>query len=435
MSSPPSNATAPNPTPQDGPARKGWGGALRHPAFLRYWLARILSMGALQIQAVAAGWAIYDRTGSTMNLGLIGLAQFLPSVGLVLVTGHAADRLDRRLIITICVGVEAAAMAMTGVVLASPDLPVWLVYAAVMLFGAARAFEAPASSALLPNLVPKADFPNAVAISSSAMQVAGVLGPALGGVLYAGLHDWVFGVGAGFLVLAGLIVIGISAPSRAVTRAPVSWDGILGGVRYIRRQPIVLGAISLDLFAVLLGGATALLPALARDQFSADAGLLGLTGPMLLGVMRGAPGAGAILVGLTLAAWPLKRRVGPIMLACVGVFGLATIVFGLTRSPAIALLSLLVMGAVDMVSVFVRQTLVQLGTPDEMRGRVSAVSGLFIGASNQLGEFESGLTASWLGTELAVVVGGIGTVAVVALWCVLFPALRRADKLDWSTAT
>ncbi|MDE1147052.1 MAG: MFS transporter [Azospirillaceae bacterium] len=418
--------------PSDTPATpRPRGGALRHPAFLRYWIARILSMAAMQIQAVAAGWAIYDRTGSAMSLGLIGLAQFLPSVGFVLVTGHVADRFDRRLIVTLCVVVEAVAMALTGAVLASPDLPVWLVYGAVVLFGTGRAFEAPAASALVPNLVPKEDFPNAVAISSSAMQVAGVVGPALGGVLYAALHDWVFGVGAGCLLLAAIVVVGIKAPTRSGARAPVTWGAILGGVQYIRRQPIVLGAISLDLFAVLLGGATALLPALARDQFSADAGLFGITGPMLLGMMRGAPGAGAILVGLTLAARPLNRRVGPIMLGCVAVFGLATVVFGLTTSPAVALASLAIMGAVDMVSVFVRQTLVQLRTPDEMRGRVSAVSSLFIGASNQLGEFESGLTAAWLGAAPAVVVGGIGTIVVVGLWCVLFPALRRADRLDW----
>lgn len=413
MSSVPSDAAP--------PAKASRLGALRHPAFRLFWFARIAAMMASQVQAVAVGWAIYDRTGSTLNLGLVGLAQFLPSVGLILVTGHVADRYDRRLVVRCCWALEALAMALVGIVLATPSAPLWMAYAGVVLYGVGRAFDMPASGALVPSLVPLADFPNAVAINSSAMQAAAVIGPSVAGVLYAVLGRPVFAVGSFLLLAAILLAGGVRPLTSQQSRPPVSWEGMLGGIAYIRRRQVILGAISLDLFAVLLGGATALLPAMARDVFHADS--------MLLGVLRAAPGVGALATGIALAAFPLKRRVGPVMLGCVAVFGLGTIVFGLTTSAYVALAALVVMGAVDMVSVFIRQTLVQLETPDEMRGRVGAVSGLFIGASNQLGEFESGITASWLGLVPAVVVGGIGTLVVVGLWAALFPALRRADQL------
>lgn len=399
--------------------------ALRHTAFRYFWFARVAAMMAAQVQAVAVGWAIYERTGSTLNLGLVGLAQFLPSVGLILFTGHVADRYDRRLVVGCCWTLEALAMALVGIVLATPTAPLWLAYAGVVLYGVGRAFDMPASSALVPSLIPAADFPNAVAVSASAMQAAAVIGPSVAGVLYAWLGKPVFAVGACLLLGATVLISRIQPLTSPQHRPPVSWEGLLGGIRYIRRRQIVLGAISLDLFAVLLGGATALLPAMAHDVFHADS--------VLLGVLRAAPGVGALITGLTLAAYPLKRRVGPVMLGCVALFGLGTVVFGLTTSAYVALAALLVMGAADMVSVFIRQTLVQLETPDDMRGRVGAVSGLFIGASNQLGEFESGLTATWLGLVPAVVVGGLGTLAVVGIWAWLFPALRRADHLRQNT--
>lgn len=387
-----------------------------------YWFARISAILALQMQIVATGWRVYDVSGSAMALGFIGLAEFLPSILLVLVTGHVADRFDRRRVINACQALEIVAMLVLWTSLLDEGGSLWPAFVAVGILGTARAFEMPAASSLVPNLVPAAVFPRAVALNSSAWQGASIVGPALGGLLYGLVGHWVFAISAGLFAIAFTLVALIRLPAKTVPAAvkKISLETLFAGFRFIWGKPIVLGAISLDLFAVLLGGATALLPVLAKDQFHA--------GPVMAGILRAAPSIGALAVGLALAFWPVQRRVGPVLFICVAIFGVGTIIFGMTSSAIIAGISLIVMGAVDMVSVFIRQSLVQLETPDDMRGRVSAVSSLFIGASNQLGEFESGVTAAWFGAGPAVIIGGIGTLAVVALWCVLFPALRTVDR-------
>ncbi|MFY8092602.1 MAG: MFS transporter [Niveispirillum sp.] len=391
--------------------------------FRLFWFARIAAILALQMQIVATGWRVYDVSGSPLALGLIGLAEFLPSILLVLVTGHVADRFDRRRVINFCQGLEILAMLVLWLALWDDNTQaLWPAFVAVTILGTARAFEMPAASSLVPNLVPPALFPRAVALNSTAWQASAIVGPALGGLLYGLIGHWVFAICALLFAIAFILVTLIRLPPRTMPAAvkKVSLETLLAGFRFIWSKPIVLGAISLDLFAVLLGGATALLPVLAKDQFHA--------GPVMAGVLRAAPAVGALATGLVLSFWPVRRRVGRVLFVCVAAFGVGTIIFGMTSSALIAGAALVVMGAVDMVSVFIRQSLVQLETPDDMRGRVSAVSSLFIGASNQLGEFESGLTASWWGAGPAVIVGGMGTLVIVALWCLLFPALRKVDR-------
>lgn len=388
-----------------------------------YWFARIFAILALQMQIVATGWRVYDVSGSAMALGFIGLAEFLPSILLVLVTGHVADRFDRRRVINFCQGLEIVAMLVLWTALSDDNTKaLWPAFLAVTILGTARAFEMPAASSLVPNLVPPPLFPRAVALNSSAWQAASIVGPALGGLLYGLIGHWVFAICALFFVIAFCLVWCIRLPARTAPAAvkKISLETLFAGFRFIWSKPIVLGAISLDLFAVLLGGATALLPILAKDQFHA--------GPIMVGILRAAPSVGALATGLALSVWPVRRRIGHVLFLCVAAFGVGTIIFGLTSSALLAGASLVVMGAVDMVSVFIRQSLVQLETPDDMRGRVSAVSSLFIGASNQLGEFESGVTAAWWGASTAVVVGGVGTLVIVGLWCLLFPALRKVDR-------
>lgn len=387
-----------------------------------YWFARISAILALQMQIVATGWRVYDVSGSPMALGFIGLAEFLPSILLVLVTGHVADRFDRRRVINVCQALEIVAMLVLWAALLDEGGALWPAFVAVAILGTARAFEMPAASSLVPNLVPAAVFPRAVAMNSAAWQASSIVGPALGGLIYGLVGHWVFAVCAGLFAVAFTLVALIRVPPKTTPAAvkKISLETLFAGFRFIWGKPIVLGAISLDLFAVLLGGATALLPVLAKDQFNA--------GPIMAGILRAAPSIGALAVGLALAFWPVQRRVGPVLYVCVAIFGIGTIIFGMTSSAIIAGVALIVMGAVDMVSVFIRQSLVQLETPDDMRGRVSAVSSLFIGASNQLGEFESGVTAAWFGAGPAVIIGGIGTLAIVGLWCVLFPALRTVDR-------
>jgi MFS family permease len=400
--------------------RVTWWAAFTHRDFNLFQAARLLSVIGSQMQSVAIGWQIYAITGRPLDLAWVGLAQFFPAVCLSLVTGHVADRVERRRILMVCY----AALAVLGVALfASVGAGVGPIYAVLVGVGVARAFQGPATQSILPSLVPVEHFGNAVAWSSSFWQTATVLGPTLGGLGYAAFG----GPGPVYLIaaccsLGAFVMVGSMRPiaprqqSGSPTRASV-----LAGVRYVRGNEIVLGAISLDLFAVLLGGATALLPVYARD-------ILHL-GPWALGVLRSAPALGAAFTGVWLATHPIEKRVGAKMLACVALFGAATIVFGLSRSFALSLLALLVVGASDMVSVYVRSALVQLATPDAMRGRVSAVNMVFIGASNELGEFESGLTAQWLGTVPSVVLGGVGTLVVVAIWAWRFPKLGRVDKL------
>ncbi len=377
--------------------------------------------------SLGVSWVIYTLTGSVIDLGLIGLVQFAPMLGLALFTGHVADRYDRRRVAAVCYAVELACagalltLAVTGNRAAAPIL------ACVLVFGAARAFESPAANALQPNVVPRALFPAAVAWNTSAVQTATILGPAVAGFLIAAGPAVVFAGAAVLLAAAAVLISAIPASAVSGARSAdgdrtVTWRALVAGVRYIRRKPELLGAISLDLFAVLLGGATALLPVYARD-------ILGV-GAWGLGLLRSAPAAGAVAAAVVLAHWPLGGRAGRTMFAAVAAFGVATIVFGLSTNFIVSLAALAALGVADAISVVVRKTLVQLSTPDEMRGRVGAMSAMFTGASNQLGWFESGITAAWFGTVPSVVLGGIGTLAVAALWAWWFPALRGLDRID-----
>jgi MFS family permease len=412
------SAASPGP-PRDPPA---WRAAFAHPDFRLFQAARLLSILGMQMQSVAIGWQIYAVTGRPLDLAWVGLAQFLPAAGLSLVTGHAADRLDRRRILIACHAAMAALSVALLLVARGGGRDVGPVYAVLAGIGVARAFLGPANQSTLPALVPVEHFGNAVAWSSSLWQSATVVGPMLGGIAYGAAGGPTVYAAAACSSAAAMALVGTMSPARALGEPrKTARPSVLAGVRYVRQNPIVLGAISLDLFAVLLGGATALLPVYARD-------ILGL-GPFALGVLRSAPGAGAAVTGVALAVVPIERRAGSKMLWCVALFGVATVVFGLSRSFALSLVALAVAGAADMISVFVRSALVQLATPEEMRGRVSAVNMVFIGASNELGEFESGVTAQWLGAVPAVVVGGLGTLAVVALWAWLFPKLRGVDRL------
>jgi predicted MFS family arabinose efflux permease len=389
--------------------------------FRLFFAARFLTGLAMQVQSVGIGWLVYDRTGSALALGLVGLATFLPALLLVLVTGHVADIVDRRRILVACwslIGLAALGLVATA---ASPAGGVWPVYALAMTVGAARAFANPASQALLPNLVPKALFPSAVAWNASAWQTSSIAGPAVGGLLYAIGPVAVFATAAACFIGAAMLTRLLRTKPLPTAREKTTLGTLLAGIAFIRSQPVILGAISLDLFAVLLGGATALLPIYARDILAA--------GPLGLGVLRCMPAAGAVAMTVLLARRPLHRRAGRTMFLAVAVFGIATIAFGLSRSMAVSLSALFVLGAADMVSVYVRQTLVQGETPDAMRGRVAAVNSIFIGASNELGEFESGALAAWLGPVAAVVLGGVGTLAVAGLWTRLFPALLGRDRL------
>ena len=398
----------------------GWT-AFRHRDFALFFAIRILSASAAQIQAVAVGWLIYDVTHSALALGLIGLASFLPAVGLALVTGHVADRYDRRGILLVCFSVAALASAGLVVVVWHGIPTVWPIYLLVFVFGVCRAFAMPAGQALMPNLVPKEDFANAVAWNSSAFQTATVVGPAVGGLLYAFGATVVFTTVTVFFVLTSALLMAIRFRSAQQTFEKATWKTLMAGIGFIRSRPVILGAISLDLFAVLLGGVTALLPIYARDILQ--------VGPWGLGLLRSMPAVGAVAMAVLLAHRPLRRRTGRRMFQAVALFGIATIGFGLSTSLPFSLFCLLVLGAADMVSVFVRQTLVQLETPDAMRGRVSAVNAVFIGASNELGEFESGALAALVGAVPAVLIGGVGTLTVAWLWSRWFPALRDRDAL------
>jgi MFS family permease len=394
---------------------------LRQGPFALFLLARVSATIAFQILTVAVSWRMYAITGSALYLGLVGLAQFLPMFVLTLPVGHVADRYDRRSIVRACQLVEGLAAALLAALSLTGRLGKENLLLVVALIGAARAFEGPSMQALMPALMRAELFPRAAAWSASAFQVASIVGPALGGLLYAIGPTLVFAVAAALYLGSSLCVSVIKVERSAAKREAATLRSIFAGIAFIRERQTILGAISLDLFAVLLGGATALLPIYAKDIL--------FTGSLGLGILRSAPAVGALAMSLFLARRPLRRRVGRTMFAAVAVFGLATILFAVSRSFALSLGALAVLGAADVISVVVRQSLVQLRTPDEMRGRVSAVNSMFIGTSNQLGEFESGLTASWFGTVPAVLIGGIGTLVVVALWVRVFPELARADRL------
>jgi MFS family permease len=394
---------------------------LRHRDFALFLGGRFLSAMAVQIQNVAVGWLVYDITRDPLALGLVGLASFLPAIVLALVTGHVADRADRRgILVASYVLTTLTALGLLACAWAGTP-PVWVIYALVVAFGVTRAFANPAGQALLPSLVPEGELGAAIAWGSSAWQTATIIGPAVGGALYVFGQAAVFAAAALAFALTTLLFALIRHRSRAVEAGKADWATLLAGLRFIRSRPAIFGAISLDLFAVLLGGATALLPIYARDILQ--------VGPTGLGLLRSMPAVGALATALYLAWRPLQRRAGARMFQSVALFGVATIGFGLSTNFALSLACLVVLGAADMVSVVVRQTLVQSETPNAMRGRVSAVNAVFIGASNELGEFESGTVAALIGTVPSVVVGGIGTLLVAALWARGFPALRERDRL------
>ena len=393
---------------------------LRHRNFAFYLSARVLGTLAVQMQSVAIGWQVYQMTGSLFDLGLIGLAQFAPFLLLILPAGHIADRYNRRNIIAWCLTAQlACALALLAFTLTGLSI-VWPVFAVLVLFGSARAFMMPATQAVLVNMVPKESFSRALALSSSSSHIAIILGPTLGGLLYIFGPKVVYLTSSALLVLSVLLMRATAPAPQIVKREPVSWSTLLEGLHFVWSRPIMLGAISLDLFAVLFGGATALLPALAHDVLH--------IGPTGLGLLRTAPGIGAALCSVLLAFHPITRRVGAWMFGGVAVFGLGTIVLGSTGTFMVALVALFMMGIGDMVSVYIRHLLVQYETPDEIRGRVSAVNSVFIGASNELGEFESGVTAGWFGLVRAVLFGGAATLAVTGIWAVLFPVLSRMDR-------
>jgi MFS family permease len=393
---------------------------LRNRNYACYLSSRFLGTLAVQMQSVAIGWQVYQITGSLFDLGLIGLAQFAPFLVLILWAGHIADRHNRRNIIVLCLATQLLCGGLLLAFTLSGSKVVWPVFAILVLFGSARAFMMPASQAVVRNLVPTQQFSQAVALSSSTFHVAVIAGPVLGGLLYALGPTTVYVAASLLLALSVLLMGATRSVPQALNTAPASWHTVLEGLRFVWSRPIVLGAISLDLFAVLFGGATALLPAYAHD-------VLG-TGPTGLGVLRTAPGAGAALCSVLLAFVPIRRHVGAWMFGGVAVFGAATLTLGLTSSMTVALVALFLLGAGDMVSVYIRHLLVQYETPDEIRGRVSAVNSVFIGASNELGEFESGVTAGWFGLVRAILLGGAATLAVTGAWAVLFPVLSKMDR-------
>ncbi len=397
--------------------------ALGYANFRHYIASRFLTTVSSEMQAVAVGWQVYGLTHRPLDLGLVGLAQFLPGILLFLITGHTADRVPRLRILRTCF----AAFSLCSLLLLAFTLrgatSVYPIYGILLVNGTIRAFNAPAAQSFLPLLVEKEHFPNAVAWGSSSFQAATILGPSIGGLLYGltGSPIPVYACAAIGYLSAFALLSRIRLAASILSRPAATWGMALDGLKFIWRSKLILGAMSLDLFAVLLGGAIALLPVYAREILH-----VGATG---LGILRAAPGLGAVTMALAIAHWPIRRRAGATMLAGVFGFGLSIVVFGLSRSLPLSLAALALTGACDMVSVIVRSAMIQLGTPDDTRGRVSAVNMVFIGASNEVGQFESGITAQWFGAVPAVILGGAGTIAIVLAWVWLFPALRRVDSL------
>jgi MFS family permease len=409
-------------SPDLSPGRPDRFAAFRHTAFQRYWLARFLATFSVQIVSVAVAWQIYDLTRDPFDLGLVGLIQFAPSLLLVLVTGSVADRFGRRLIM----GMSAALECVCALILLFLTLrgltSVMPVFAVLLFLGIARAFFAPASSALLVNVVPTRDFANAVAWNSTSWQFATIGGPVAGGLLYGISPEFAYATAAIFIGASAILCLAIPKPAQRSETEKISLATLFAGFSYIYREKVVFGAVSLDLFAVLLGGAVALLPVYARDILE--------LGPWGLGLLRAAPGMGAILTAVWLSGTPFRDHAGLIMLFFVGLFGALTVLFGISAIPWLSILALAGMGAADMVSVYIRETLIQLWTPDRLRGRVNAVNMVFVGASNELGEFRAGTMAALIGTVNAVVLGGVGAIAVAVLWARLFPQLARVRHLD-----
>jgi MFS family permease len=409
------------PAPADARAGRA---AFTHPGFVLFQIARFLIVAAVEMQAVAVGWQVYEITKRPLDLGYVGLAQFLPAILLFPISGHASDRFERRHVLSVCYGGYAICFALLLVLAQRGTHSVHSIYVVLIFIGVVRSFNSTASRAILPQLVPEEHFPNAVAWNASIFQAATILGPSFGGILYAAFRG-----PSVVYVVAMLTAIGATVSSfrikpevKARTREPMTFKTVFAGLHYIWRKKLILGAISLDLFAVLLGGAVALLPVYAREILH--------TGPWGLGLLRTAPGVGAAMMAVLLAHRPLRGRSGTTLLWSVAGFGIFTIIFGISHSLTVSLIALLLLGASDMISVIIRATLTQLATPDEMRGRVTAVDMIFIGTSNEFGQFESGVTAQWFGTVPAVILGGIGTLVVIAVWAWLFPELRHAGELS-----
>ena len=396
--------------------------AFRHRGFLFYWLSRLMVSFATQIISVAVGWQVYDVTRNPFDLGIVGLVQFIPSLLLVLVTGAVADRHNRRAVISMCLALEAVVCAGLLIFTWSGTRDVWPIFLLLAVFGVARAFMGPASQSLLPNLVAPEDLSNAIAWNSSSWQLATITGPVAGGLLY-GLSEYAaYGMALFLLALGAVLVSLIPKPVQRISEQAKSLETLFAGFRYVWSEKIVLGAISLDLFAVLLGGAMALLPVYARDILHA--------GPWGLGLLRAAPGVGALLVAGWLTRNAIRDHAGLIMFIFVAGFGIFTSIFGASTLIWLSVLALALAGACDMISVYVRETLIQLWTPDDVRGRVNAVNMVFIGASNELGEFRAGISAALFGAVPAVIFGGLGTIAVALLWAIWFPQLRKVRRLD-----
>lgn len=398
--------------------------AFTHPDFVLFEIARFLIVAAVEMQAVAVGWQVYDITKRALDLGLVGLAQFLPGILLFLVSGHASDRFERRKVLGACYAGYAVCSGLLLALAVHRPRAVTPIYLVLVLLGVVRSFNGTASRSILPQLVPEEHFSNAVAWNATTFQAATIIGPSLGGVLYAAFRGPSAVYAVAMMTAVGALVSAFRIKTRPQTRRrePTTLKTVFAGLHFIWREKLILGAISLDLFAVLLGGAVALLPVYAREILH--------TGPWGLGLLRTAPGVGAAMMAVALAHRPLRGRTGPLLLWSVAGFGICTILFGVSRSLVLSLIALICLGAADMISVIIRATLTQLRTPDEMRGRVMAVDMVFIGTSNELGQFESGLTAQWFGTVPAVVLGGVGTLLVIALWAWIFPDLRRLRSLD-----
>jgi len=396
--------------------------AFTHPGFVLFQIARFLIVAAVEMQAVAVGWQVYEITKRPLDLGYVGLAQFLPAILLFPISGHASDRFERRHVLSACYAGYGVCFALLLLLtLRAPSID--LIYVVLVLIGIVRSFNSTASRAILPQLVPQEHFPNAVAWNASIFQAATILGPSFGGIVYAAFHgpETVYAIAMVTAIGATISSFRIRPEVKPRPREPMNLKTVFAGLHYIWNKKLILGAISLDLFAVLLGGAVALLPVYAREILH--------TGPWGLGVLRTAPGVGAAVMAVMLAHWPLRGKSGPTLLWAVAGFGVFTIIFGISRSLTVSLIALFLLGASDMISVIIRATLTQLATPDEMRGRVTAVDMIFIGTSNEFGQFESGVTAQWFGTVPAVILGGVGTLVVIALWTWWFPELRNAGEL------
>jgi MFS family permease len=402
--------------------------AFTHPGFVLFEAARFLIVSAVEMQAVAVGWQVYEITKRPLDLGYVGLAQFLPGILLFPISGHASDRFERSKVLSACYAGYAVCFALLLMISERGTPSMISIYLVLILIGIVRSFNSTASRAILPQLVPQEHFPNAVAWNASIFQAATILGPSFGGIVYAASRgpSAVYMIALVTAIGATISSLRIKPEVKARPREPMTLKTVFAGLDYIWNKKLILGAISLDLFAVLLGGAVALLPVYAREILH--------TGPWGLGLLRTAPGAGAAVMAVALAHRPLRGKSGPTLLWAVAGFGIFTIVFGVSHSLILSLVALFLLGASDMISVIIRATLTQLATPDEMRGRVTAVDMIFIGTSNEFGQFESGVTAQWFGTVPAVILGGVGTLVVIALWAWWFPELRHAGELHSITA-